>query len=89
MEKFPCLRLAFEAIGEGKTYPAAMNAANEIAVEAFLNNLIKFNAIPEIIEEILTKHSPSVPDKLDDYLAVDASSRQQAKDLINLKQFKQ
>jgi 1-deoxy-D-xylulose-5-phosphate reductoisomerase len=88
MEKFPCLRLAFEAISAGKTFPAVLNAANEVAVEAFLNDKIRFTVIPEIIEEILDAHSPLVPDSLEDYLAVDTSARSQAMDLINLKQLK-
>jgi len=88
LKKFPCLQLAFDAIAAGKTFPAALNAANEVAVEAFLEERIGFMGIPAVIEEILDTHSPLIPDNLEDYLAVDEAVRKQAKELINLKQFK-
>ncbi len=87
-EKFPCLGLAFQAISEGKTYPAAMNAANEIAVEAFLQKTIRFTEIPQIIESVLDQHQPQIAENLEDYLAVDLAAREMAKELIKLKQNK-
>ncbi len=55
-EKFKCLSLAFSALKSGGTMPAVMNAANEVAVDAFLNNKISFIAIPEIIHNIMKEH---------------------------------
>ena len=57
-KKFPCLRLALEAAKEGKTYPAVLNTANELAVEAFLNQKISFLSIPKLIEVVLSDHTP-------------------------------
>ncbi len=55
LEKFECLRLAFEVLDEGGTAPCVLNAANEIAVDKFLNGEIKFSQIPELITEALNK----------------------------------
>ena len=57
LEKFPCIRLAYEAINKGGSYPVVLNIANDIAVELFLNNNIKFINIPEIIEIAMKEHS--------------------------------
>jgi len=56
LKKFPCLSLAYDACNQGKTYPAVLNAANEIAVDAFLNHQIGFMDIPRLIEKALTQH---------------------------------
>ena len=85
-ERFPCLRLAFEAISSGNTYPAALNAANEAAVEAFLKNMIKFTDIPVIVEEILRMHKPLTAGTLENFITVDAQTRKEAGHLIKLKQ---
>ncbi|MGL4798509.1 MAG: 1-deoxy-D-xylulose-5-phosphate reductoisomerase [Cellulosilyticaceae bacterium] len=53
---FPCLQLAYDALREGGTMPAVLNAANEVAVEAFLNKRISFSQIPEIIHEAMANH---------------------------------
>jgi len=55
VEKFPCLRLAREASERGGSYPAILNAANEVAVEAFLNELIEFQEIPQLIESTMNE----------------------------------
>jgi 1-deoxy-D-xylulose-5-phosphate reductoisomerase len=55
-EKFPCLRLAYDALRIGGTMPAVLNAANEIAVEAFLDNKIRLSDIPKIIESVMSEH---------------------------------
>jgi 1-deoxy-D-xylulose-5-phosphate reductoisomerase len=55
-ERFPCLRLAFDAARLGGTMPAVLNAANEIAVQAFLNGQIGFLSIPIVIEWTMTRH---------------------------------
>jgi 1-deoxy-D-xylulose-5-phosphate reductoisomerase len=58
LERFPCLRLAFDATRVGGTMPAVLNAANEIAVQAFLDETIPFLGIPEVIEATMTQHTP-------------------------------
>jgi 1-deoxy-D-xylulose-5-phosphate reductoisomerase len=59
-ERFPCLRLAFEAARRGGTMPAVLNAANEIAVQAFLDGAIPFLGIPAVIEATMAQHT-SIP----------------------------
>ncbi len=55
-EKFPCLRLAYEACRRGSTLPAVLNAANEVAVDAFLDGRITFLEIPQVIETVMKSH---------------------------------
>ena len=55
--RFPCLRLCLEAGTRGGTMPAALNAANEVAVQLFLDKAIRFDQIPQIIEETLSAHT--------------------------------
>jgi 1-deoxy-D-xylulose-5-phosphate reductoisomerase len=55
--RFPCLRLAYEALEKGGTAPAAMNGANEQAVKAFISEHISFMEIPEIIEQVIREHT--------------------------------
>jgi len=78
MEKFPCLGLAYKALAAGGTAPAVLNAANEIAVESFLNKELAFTDIPRIIEATLLAHTPEVADNLDVILRVDAWARKEA-----------
>lgn len=73
---FPCLALAFEALARGGRAPAILNAANEIAVAAFLNREIGFTRIPEVIRETLAAISNGPINCLDDVLAADAAARQ-------------
>jgi 1-deoxy-D-xylulose-5-phosphate reductoisomerase len=56
LEKFPCIRLAYEALNEGRTFPVVLNVANDEVVAAFLNNCIQFCDIPNLIEEALNQH---------------------------------
>ncbi|SCG83412.1 1-deoxy-D-xylulose-5-phosphate reductoisomerase [Proteiniborus sp. DW1] len=74
-EVFPCLELAYEAINIGGTMPAVLNAANEVAVEMFLNNQIKFLEIPEIIHNTMTRHITINNPTLDDILDSDKWAR--------------
>jgi 1-deoxy-D-xylulose-5-phosphate reductoisomerase len=74
-EKFRCLQLAFDALALGGTAPAAMNAANEIAVEAFLNREISFTKIPELIERALSIHTNHHAPELEHTFEVDAKTR--------------
>ena len=81
-EKFPCLRLAYEALKVGKTMPVVLNAANEVAVEAFLNRHIRFTDIPKIIEETMQSHQPVTQKKLEDILSADAWARTLASQVV-------
>jgi len=83
LERFPCLRLPREAAETGGPAPAIFNAANEIAVQAFLENRIAFLAIPRVIEQTLTAISPASAPELADVLAVDANARQRAAELVD------
>jgi 1-deoxy-D-xylulose-5-phosphate reductoisomerase len=76
--RFPCLRLAYDALSAGGTQPAVLNAANEEAVAAFLDGRIPFPAIPEAIAEVMAAHPPGAVAGLDDVLAADAWARRQA-----------
>ena len=78
MEKFPCLGLAYKALAAGGTAPAVLNAANEIAVEAFLDEKLAFAEIPRIIEAALDAHIPEAADDLDVILRADAWARKEA-----------
>ena len=82
MERFPALRLAFDALKAGKTYPAVLNAANEIAVAAFLDKKIPFIEIAETVDKTMQTHVPYTPVELDDYLQADRWARDTAKKLI-------
>ncbi|PIP23969.1 MAG: 1-deoxy-D-xylulose-5-phosphate reductoisomerase [Candidatus Nealsonbacteria bacterium CG_4_10_14_0_2_um_filter_38_17] len=79
-EKFPCLKLAYEAGKIGKTMPAALVFADEIAVSKFLDNKIKFSEIPRIIEKILTSHRPILEPRLEDIFKVQNWVYKQFKD---------
>ena len=81
-EHFPCLRLAYQALKAGGTSTAILNAANEIAVEAFLQKQIKFTQIPQIIEQVLADVPASNGDTLDQVLADDKQARLMATALI-------
>ncbi|MDW7670657.1 MAG: 1-deoxy-D-xylulose-5-phosphate reductoisomerase [Bacillota bacterium] len=72
MDKFPCLRLAMEALKIGKTMPCVLNAANDILVEAFLNEQIAFYEIPELIESIMLQHNASEYSELEELMEVEA-----------------
>ena len=73
--RYPCLRLARESMAAGGAAPAVFNAANEVAVAAFLQNRVPFLAIPGIIEHTLAKVKMIEPNTLDAVLAVDAEAR--------------
>ncbi|MDO9167478.1 MAG: 1-deoxy-D-xylulose-5-phosphate reductoisomerase [Methylobacter sp.] len=75
LERFPCLRLAYEAIATGGTMPTILNAANEIAVEAFLNEQVRFTDIPLIIERCMKKFEAKSADTLEIILDADQQAR--------------
>jgi 1-deoxy-D-xylulose-5-phosphate reductoisomerase len=81
-ETFPCLRLAREAAAAGGTAPCVLNAANEIAVQAFLEGEIGFTAIAEVIERALDAHEPGPVRHFSDLYRADAEARIGARDLI-------
>ena len=81
--RFPCLRLAFDALKVGASAPIVLNAANEVAVEGFLNGMLAFNAIPALINECLQRSPIQSVHNLDDVLSVDRQSRVLARTLIN------
>ncbi len=81
-EKFPCLALAFEAIKAGETMPAVLNAANEVAVSAFLNKQLAFSKIPDLIGRVMQRHHVSSHSGLDDILNADAWARDVAEELV-------
>jgi 1-deoxy-D-xylulose-5-phosphate reductoisomerase len=78
LKRFPCLRLAFEAIEAGGSAPAILNAANEVAVAAFLEKRLPFTAIPEVVEKTLQRLPASQPGTLESLLQLDAEARDMA-----------
>jgi 1-deoxy-D-xylulose-5-phosphate reductoisomerase len=80
--RFPCLRLAFDAIRAGGAAPAVLNAANEVAVTAFLDGRLGFTGIPMLIEDVLTRLPGGSASSLEDLLAVDAEARATAERLL-------
>ena len=74
-EAFPCLRLAWQALEAGGTAPAVLNAANEVAVSAFLQGRIGFLAIPALVEETLARLPAAPAESLEALLATDAQAR--------------
>ncbi|MGA2192422.1 MAG: 1-deoxy-D-xylulose-5-phosphate reductoisomerase [Nitrospirota bacterium] len=81
-ERFPCLSYAFEALKAGGTMPAALNAANEVAVQAFLDGKIGYMDIPAIIKKVIGAHSPTDPLSIDDVMRADRQAREEANRLI-------
>jgi 1-deoxy-D-xylulose-5-phosphate reductoisomerase len=77
-ERFPCLDLAQKAARTGRTAPAVLNAANEVAVAAFLARRLNFAGIAAVIESVLQRHEPGPVTSLADALAADAWARKQA-----------
>lgn len=73
--RFPALRLAREAVEAGGTAPAALNAANEVAVAAFLAGNARFHRIPEVIEDVLQGHENAAASSLEAVLEADVLAR--------------
>ncbi|RUR34604.1 1-deoxy-D-xylulose-5-phosphate reductoisomerase [Vreelandella nanhaiensis] len=76
--RFPCLRLAREAMQKGGAAPAILNAANEVAVEAFLAEKLSFGEIAEVVENVVSQPYAGNADTIDNVLAADQWARQQA-----------
>jgi 1-deoxy-D-xylulose-5-phosphate reductoisomerase len=83
LERFPCLMLARSAVEAGGTAPAVLNAANEVAVSAFLNRQLSFTEIPRVIDEVLARHSVRSATSLQDVLMADAWARLQAQAAVS------
>ncbi|MGE5893165.1 MAG: 1-deoxy-D-xylulose-5-phosphate reductoisomerase [bacterium] len=84
-EKFPCLELAYRALREAGTMPAVLNAANEVAVEAFLGESITFGMIPAIIEKTMALHGTIHAPSLGDIIESDRWARETAERIITEK----
>lgn len=79
---FACLDLAYAAGRAGGTAPAVLSAANEVVVEAFLAGRIRWSEIAPRVEQVMEKHSPSMPTSVDDVLAADAQGRRMAAEVL-------
>ena len=83
LERFPCLGLAFQALEEGGDMPAVLNAANEVAVAAFLQGAISFPEIARLISQVMAAHAVQPLTSLEQVLAVDRRARQAASTIIS------
>jgi 1-deoxy-D-xylulose-5-phosphate reductoisomerase len=81
LARFPCLRLAFEALDAGATMPACLNAANEVLVAGFLAGAVRFVDIPRYIESVMRAHQNAPARTLEDLLEVDGWARARAREL--------
>jgi len=77
-DKFPCLNLAYEALGKGGTMTAVLNAANEVAVDAFLAGKISFSRLPEIIRSTMSRHEVNKIQTVSEVIEADAWARRTA-----------
>jgi len=80
--RFPCLRLAREAMRKGGAFPCALNAADEVAVSAFLDRRLPFLGIAEVIERVLARAARVKFEKMDDVLTADAEARRMAQEEV-------
>lgn len=82
-DRFPCLQLGYESLKIGGSMPATMNAANEVAVEAFLNGGIRFVEIADVIRNTMDAHTPREIACLDDALEADRWARETAESFVH------
>jgi 1-deoxy-D-xylulose-5-phosphate reductoisomerase len=82
LERFPCIPLAYRALNEGGTLPAAMNAANEAAVAAFLDQRIDLTEIPHVVETVMNNHKNQPAREIETILAADRAARLAATEVI-------
>ena len=82
VDKFPCVSLAYTAAEVGGTLPVVLSSADEVVVDAFLENRIRFTDIPAILRGVMDKHVVMPHPNLDDILAVDAWAKSAAQELI-------
>jgi 1-deoxy-D-xylulose-5-phosphate reductoisomerase len=83
LKKFPCLRLAYEAIESGGAKTVALNAADEVAVAAFLEGKIRFDQIPRVIEDVLAETNSGALESIKTVLEVDAEARRLARERVH------
>jgi len=81
-ERFPCLKLAYRSIEIGETMPAILNAANEIAVNAFLEGSIKFTEVPLLLQRVMEEHEVRLARTIEDILKADHWAREKAKAIL-------
>jgi len=81
-DKFPCLRLAYEALNTRETAPAILNAANEVAVEAFLAKKLRFTDIPKLIEKVIKLSTITRADTIYSVLKADTEAREISKQML-------
>ena len=86
LDRFPCLRLAYEAAEAGGAKSIALNAADEVAVAAFLEEKIDFNQIPMTIEAVLHETAEAHPESIEEVLACDLQARQLTRELLDFRQ---
>jgi 1-deoxy-D-xylulose-5-phosphate reductoisomerase len=84
LQRFPCLRLAQQAAAAGASAPAVLNAANEVAVAAFLNGQLRFMDIPALIAGVLDAHATVAVESLDHVLELDGWARQRAERMLQV-----
>src|SRR5262252_4162243 len=84
LKKFPCLRLAYEAAEAGGAKTVALNAADEVAVESFLQGEIRFDQIPRVIEDVLTETNSGAVESIKAVLGADTQARQIARERVNI-----
>lgn len=84
-QKFPCLKLAYQVGRKGQTLPIVLNAANEVAVEFFLEGKLSFTEIPILIENVLEKHNPLSEYNLEDLLEIDKWARIESRNYSKLR----
>ena len=82
LQRFPCLALANRAVDAGGMMPTVLNAANEIAVEAFLEEQIRFTDIPVVIEQCMEKFSPEKADTLEIVLQTNETARKYSREIV-------
>jgi 1-deoxy-D-xylulose-5-phosphate reductoisomerase len=82
VRRFPCLRLGRQALASGGVMPCALNAADEVAVEAFLANRLKFSRIPSVIEEVMQQTPNVQPSSLEEVLEHDREARRRAEEVV-------
>jgi 1-deoxy-D-xylulose-5-phosphate reductoisomerase len=83
LDRFPCVTLAYRALRAGGTLPAAMNAANEAAVQAFLDQRISLSDIPRVIESVMNDHAPRKVANIEIVLDTDREARREAAAIID------
>jgi len=82
LRRFPCLGLAFEAMVSGASAPVTLNAANEIAVAAFLDGTIGFDGIPRLVADVMERIPLTAIENLEDVMQQDEQARREANNWV-------